>query len=470
MKSFFRDWYNKGVLDALIGIMIKRGAILLLLFALCSTAVRAYDFAVAVPSGQTLYFSHVQGGVQVVYPNANNTPANGWVGFARPTGALTVPATVTYADTTYSVLSVGNHAFFECVGLTAVTLAEGITSVGNSSIRGCTALTSIALPSTLESIGNFAFTDCTALTDVWVNRPTPPATGDNIFYNITLSACTLHVACNAIAAYMGVQPWSSFGSMVDAGCTVTINALVNNSARGTVSGGGSYPAGTQVMLTAQPAAGCIFVCWNDGDTLNPRIVNAVADTTFTAMFFPWHPDTVTMVVVVHDTLYQTDTVYLAEPVHDTVAVHDTLYPTFFTLSVLSDNSELGVGVGSAVLPAGTEAEVCALPLEVGRFVAWADGPTDNPRRVTLTGNTSLTALFERLTVTEAGNGAWTMTSEGRRLTVSCRVGETLKIYDVQGRCHLAMATTADRTTLVLPSAGVWLVQVGDGAARKMVVK
>ena len=92
------------------------------------------------------------------------------------------------------------------------------------------------------------------------------------------------------------------------------------------------------------------------------------------------------------------------------------------------------------------------------------------RHVTLTGNTTLTALFERLTVTQADHSAWTMTAEGRSLTVSCGVGETLKLYDVQGRCHLTMATTADRTTLVLPSAGVWLVQVGDGAARKMVVK
>ena len=432
--------------------MIKKGTILMLLIALCSTAVRAYDFAATVPSGQTLYFSQVTGGVQVVYPNANNTPTNGWEGFARPTGALTVPATVSDGTTTYSVLSVGNHALYGCTGLTSVTFAEGITTVGNSSVRACTALTTLMLPSTLQSIGTFTFMDCTALTDVWVSSPTPPTTGDNIFYNITLSACTLHVTCNAVAAYNTALPWSSFGSIVDAGCTVTINVLANDNNRGTVSGGGSYPIGTQVMLTAQPATGCIFVCWNDGDTLNPRIVNAMSDGTFTAMFFPWHHDTVT--VVVHDTLYRTD----------------TINPTFFTLNVLSDNTELGVGVGSAVLPAGTEVEVCALPLEAGRFVAWADGPTDNPRRVTLTGNTTLTALFERLTATEANSSPWSVTAAGRRLTVHCGVGENLKIYDVQGRCHLTMSTTADRTAVVLPSAGVWLVQVGDGAARKMVVK
>lgn len=450
-------------------IMIKRGALLLLFFALCSTAVRAYDFAAAVPSGQTLYFSHVTGGVQVVYPNANSTPINGWEGFARPTGTLIVPATVSDGTTTYSVLSIGNHALYGCAGLTSVTFAEGITAVGNSSVRACTALTTLMLPSTLQSIGTFTFMDCTALTDVWVSRPTPPTTGDNIFYNITLSACTLHVACNAIAAYNTVQPWSGFGTIVDAGCTVTISALVNNSDRGTVSGGGNYPVGTQVMLTAQPAQGCIFVCWNDGDTLNPRIVNAIADSTFIAMFLPWHPDTVTMVVVVHDTLHITDTFYLSDPVHDTMTVYDTVYPTFFTLNVLSDNTELGVGVGSAVLPAGTEVEVCALPLETGRFVAWDDGVTLNPRRVTLTGNTTLTALFEMLSVTEAEGQAWTAMADGRWLTVCCGEGESLKIYDVQGRCHLAMVTTADRTTVALPSAGVWLVQVADGAARKIVV-
>ncbi|MBR5091903.1 MAG: leucine-rich repeat domain-containing protein, partial [Bacteroidales bacterium] len=197
--------------------MIKRGAILLLLFALWTTAVRAYDFAATVPSGQTLYFSLVAGGVQVVYPNADNAPSAGWNGYTRPTGALTVPATISDGNNTYNVLSLGNHALYGCTGLTSVTLVEGITAVGNSAVRLCTSLNTITLPSSLSSIGDFAFVDDSALTDVWVSSPVPPTTGNNIFYNIALSACTLHVACNGVAAYSAVAPWSGFGALVDAG-------------------------------------------------------------------------------------------------------------------------------------------------------------------------------------------------------------------------------------------------------------
>ena len=435
--------------------MIKRGAILLLLFALWTTAVRAYDFAATVPSGQTLYFSLVAGGVQVVYPNAGSTPANGWVSYTQPTGALTVPATISDGNNTYNVLSLGNHALYGCTGLTSVTFAEGITAVGNSAVRLCTSLNTITLPSSLSSIGDFAFVDDSALTDVWVSSPVPPTTGNNIFYNIALSACTLHVACNAVAAYSAVAPWSGFGALVDAGCTVTVTAQANYAARGTVSGGGSYNAGTLVTLAAQPATGCFFACWQDGDTLNPRIVNALSNCSFTAMFFPVQRDTLW--------LAEGDTLYL----HDTI--HDTVPPTFFRLDVTSGNTALGVGVGSALLPAGTLAEVCGLPLEGGRFVCWSDGSADNPRRLTLTADTTLQAVFEQLSVTAVEEVSWQVSVSGRYVTISGITGQQVRVYDIAGRQLYDTTSQRDTLSVRVPAAGAYLVRVGEGPARKVMV-
>jgi hypothetical protein len=53
---------------------------------------------------------------------------------------------------------------------------------------------------------------------------------------------------------------------------------------GTVSGGGTYEAGSQVTITATVAEGYRFVSWNDGDTNNPRIITLTGDTTFIANF------------------------------------------------------------------------------------------------------------------------------------------------------------------------------------------
>lgn len=462
-------------------------------------AVRAYDFAAAVPSGQTLYFSYASGGVKVVYPNSTIQVAQGWDGYTKPTGALTVPATVSHGGTAYSVVSVDRYAFHSCSGLTSVTLAEGIDSVGPGAFYSCTGITGLSLPSTLVSIGNGAFSGFAALADVWTFAQQPPSTSSSAFYNTALGGCLLHLPCGAAASYAADAVWSTFGSVDEMGCTVTVGAQPNHNGRGTVVGAGTYTVGTLVTLVAQPAAGYCFVCWSDGDTLNPRIVSAMGNCSYTAMFFVLPHDTVYLAdgdtvtlhdtvtltdtvyyaVVQHDTLLLTDTVYYSVVVHDTVCrydtvyhtdtVHDTVVPTYFTLSVTSAEAPLGVGVGSAVLPAGTVAEVCGLPLEGGRFVTWDDGNTDNPRQVTVTGNLTLRAMFEQVGVKAVEAEAWTAVADGRRLTVNCRAGEPLRLYDVQGRCLLSQTARSGHTVLLLPSAGVYLVQVGGGAARRIVV-
>ena len=63
-----------------------------------------------------------------------------------------------------------------------------------------------------------------------------------------------------------------------------LNALPNNPAMGSVSGGGEYNRNDTVMLTAVPNACSNFVSWNDGNTDNPRTITVVSDTTLIAMF------------------------------------------------------------------------------------------------------------------------------------------------------------------------------------------
>ncbi len=65
-----------------------------------------------------------------------------------------------------SVTSIGVEAFYECKGLTSLELPSSLTSIDRSAFYGCVGLTSINLPSKLKSIGSNAFGGCTGLTSV----------------------------------------------------------------------------------------------------------------------------------------------------------------------------------------------------------------------------------------------------------------------------------------------------------------
>ena len=58
-------------------------------------------------------------------------------------GAITIPATITNGENTYTVTSIGNSAFSMCSGLTSVTIPDGVTSIGDFAFSWCSGLTSV---------------------------------------------------------------------------------------------------------------------------------------------------------------------------------------------------------------------------------------------------------------------------------------------------------------------------------------
>ena len=75
-----------------------------------------------------------------------------------------------------------NYAFYNCGGLTSVTIPDSVTSIGNYAFRYCRSLTSVTIPNSVTSIGNYAFWCCSGLTSVTIgNRVT--SIGNYAFYN-----------------------------------------------------------------------------------------------------------------------------------------------------------------------------------------------------------------------------------------------------------------------------------------------
>ena len=84
----------------------------------------------------------------------------------RASGDIIIPASVEYNSVTYSVTSIGYYAFYQCTGLTSVTIGNSVTSIEEAAFRGCTGLTSVTIPNSVTSIGGDAFSGCTGLTKV----------------------------------------------------------------------------------------------------------------------------------------------------------------------------------------------------------------------------------------------------------------------------------------------------------------
>ncbi|MCR4812869.1 MAG: choice-of-anchor J domain-containing protein [Bacteroidales bacterium] len=69
----------------------------------------------------------------------------------------------------------------------------------------------------------------------------------------------------------------------------------------------------------------------------------------------------------------------------------------YTITVLSDNTNMGTVSGGGSFAEGSTTTITATANNGYRFVHWNDNNTDNPRTITVTGNATYTAFFEATT-------------------------------------------------------------------------
>jgi hypothetical protein len=126
---------------------------------------------------------------------------------------------------------------------------------------------------------------------------------------------------------------------------------------GTVIGGGTFPADTIIILTAEANIGYTFDHWQDNNNENPRTITVTGDSTFTAYF-------------------------------------SEIPVTYYTINTKVIPEWAGTVTGGGTFPAGTPITLIAEAYDGYTFDHWKDGDTTNPRQITVTEDATYIAYFE----------------------------------------------------------------------------
>ena len=132
-----------------------------------------------------------------------------------------------------------------------------------------------------------------------------------------------------------------------------VSVTSNDTNFGTVTGGGVFEHGQPAILVATPRSHFHFEKWSDENTDNPRFLNAMGDTSITAIFSIDH----------------------------------------HSIVVNTNHQGWGIVSGTGTFDYGQTISLCATPTDEHYFSAWNDGNTDATRTITLLSDTSFTAYF-----------------------------------------------------------------------------
>ena len=211
----------------------------------------------------------------------------------------------------------------------------------------------------------------------------------------------------------------------------SLTVLSNDNTLGHVTGGGCFEYLDAVTVTAIEDDHCHFVRWDDGNTDNPRVHIMLGDTTLTAIF--------------------------------AVDTHH--------VSVAANDIARGGVEGGGDFEYGQACTVSATAYSGYRFTQWSNGSTYNPYSFAVLEDMELIAIFEEVEgVDNVELPNLIIYSNRSRIVVEGAEGRDVRVYDMLGR-EVNGKTKSEKGEVILavPTAGIYMVRIGDLPARRVVV-
>jgi hypothetical protein len=219
--------------------------IIVLLFA--TTALWAEDFDV-----DGIYYNILTDNeVEVTYRGLY------YYSYDEYAGSVTIPVTVTYNGTTYSVTSIGDYAFRYCIDLTSISIPNSITTIGEEAFRGCSGLLTpvynahcfaymptsykeaYAIPEGIRQIASYAFAYCAGLTSIIIPNSVTTIEGEafrgcSSLTSITIPNSVMNIgwqaftACTSLTSVTIGNSVTSMGNEAFSDCTNLTSVTISN--------------------------------------------------------------------------------------------------------------------------------------------------------------------------------------------------------------------------------------------------
>ena len=373
----------------------------------------------------------------VTIPNSVTSIGNGAFESCSSLTSVTIPNSVT---------SIGNSAFGYCSSLTSVTIPNSVTSIGDYAFYSCSSLTSVTIPNSVTSIGSYAFPanavqeiHFTGTMEEWFTKSFNPnrisssytlfingepitnlvipnsvtSIGEDAFWdcsslkNVSIASSVKVLEGSAFYNCSNIETITCYGMRPP---TVNTNALYGLSYSTIVyvpadyletyqmhEQWGLYDVRALENSGTEPATYTITWQDEDGNVIKTDEVKQGTTPAFTGTT-PTKPAT-------NEYTYE----FAGWLPKIKAATEDAKYTTFFernkietpvyTVNINGENCSLNI---NNQYPEGTVITLEAVADECFEFQQWSDGNKDNPRTITITANTNLTAEFNKVRYTVTG--------------------------------------------------------------------
>ena len=285
----------------------------------------------------------------------------------------TIPETVTYNGTTYSVTSIGEQAFLYCSSLSSITIPNSVTSIGDGAFYGCSSLTSVTIEDGVTIIGEYAFYDCSSLTSIAIPN------------SVTSIGTAAFIYCSSLSSITIPNSVTSIGTYAFNNCSSLTSITIPESVTSIGIWAFAFCSSLTSITIPNSVTSIGYCAFYDCTSLTSITCEATTPPTLGGSVFYGVSTSIPVYVPCGCVkAYKAksgwkDFTNIQEPLAE------------YLIEVNVDDSIMGTA--KVDKNNACSSQISASPNYGYHFVQWSDGKTDNPRSFVLTQDTTFVAVF-----------------------------------------------------------------------------